>query len=214
MTIAQHLSKTAERYTPAVVAEKAHTLMGGIDLDPASSWLANRAIRAKKYFGTGERNGELVFVDGFYNKWAGRVFLNPPGGRAPKGNPAGTQSNATMWWWRLANAWKSGAVTQAVFVGFTMELLRTAQHVDAPQPMTFPMCVPRDRMCFATPSEVDEFDRPVLGAERVESNDPTHGNVIIYLPPHDGHRHVRVRRTTGAAHMFKRIFEDLGEVRV
>lgn len=183
MSIAQHISKTNERYTPGMVADASHAVMGGIDLDPASSWLANKTIKAKRYYGTGKRNGELVFIDGFRQKWSGRVFLNPPGGRAPGKNPAKTMSQATMWWWRLANAWKNGHVTEAIFVGFTMEIIRTAQSVNAPHPASFPLCFPTERMCFATPSAVDENDWPIVGATRVESEDPTHGNVVVYLPP-------------------------------
>lgn len=212
MVIAQHQNKTNERYTPGDFADAARNVMGGIDLDPASSFLANQTIKAKKYFGTGKRNGKIVFVDGFWQKWRGRVWLNPPGGRAPAKNPAKTMSNATLWWWRLANAWKKGDVTEAIFLGFTLEILRTGQTVDAPHPSRFPLCFPIERICFATPSETDEDDRPTAGAERVESEDPTHGNVLVYLPPRTNARHVSL--AIPKVKLFENEFSKFGDVRV
>ena len=50
--------------------DAAYCVMGGIDLDPASSLIANQIIKANKYF-TAENNG-LV------HPWKGRVWMNPP----------------------------------------------------------------------------------------------------------------------------------------
>lgn len=206
--IAQHMSGTNERYTPGIIADRSRELMGRIDLDPATSWLANEVVGATSCYGV-DKSGRLH--DGFGQKWHGRVFLNPPGGRAPSDNAAKTRSNAALWWWRLANAWKSREIEQAIFVGFTMEILRSAQAVDAPQPMLFPMCIPRKRVCFATPSEVDLNGYPKSGAERVESESPTHANVIIYLPPFSRNGHVS--RSNGSARLFSQLFTSIGMCR-
>jgi len=59
-----------EWYTPSQFIEAARLVMGGIDLDPATSETAQKIIRADDYF-TAETNG-LV------REWHGRVWLNPP----------------------------------------------------------------------------------------------------------------------------------------
>jgi phage N-6-adenine-methyltransferase len=67
-----------ERYTPAEYIEAARLVLGKIDLDPATSEIAQRTVRADTFF-TEKTNG-------LEREWHGRVFLNPPYHRelAPK----------------------------------------------------------------------------------------------------------------------------------
>ncbi len=65
-----HNSGENEWYTPPDYIEAARKVMGGIDLDPASSKIANQTVKAAKYF-TAENNG-------LEKKWKGRVWINPP----------------------------------------------------------------------------------------------------------------------------------------
>lgn len=69
-TIAVKWTGDQESYTPSIYIEAAREVMGSIDLDPASNELAQKTVRAKKYF-TKEDNG----LD---KVWKGNIFLNPP----------------------------------------------------------------------------------------------------------------------------------------
>jgi len=59
-----------EWYTPTECIEAARKVLGGLDLDPASNKIAQRRVRAKRYFTKDD--------DGLTKKWSGRVWLNPP----------------------------------------------------------------------------------------------------------------------------------------
>lgn len=171
--IPQHLSLTQEHFSPQNVVEAARLVMGGIDLDPASCLEANaRHVHAEHWIGLPD--------DGLAVDWRGRVWLNPPGGtftpkRKKKTDPKipitpedaahklryGTDSRACAWWFKLVEEHQSGRVPQAVFLGFTLELMRTAQS-RRPAPLDFSFCVPSERLCFG-------------------GDQPTHANVIVSL---------------------------------
>jgi ParB family chromosome partitioning protein len=151
MTIAQHLSKSNEWYTPENIVEAARFLMGGIDLDPASCLVANRTVKARRIYDAAD--------DGISKPWSGRVFLNPPGGLRDG------ESSMRVWWQSLAERHARGEVSQAFFVAFTLEILRTSQQGTPAQ--RYFRCYPSSRIKF-------------VGA----GTQPTHANVLIWLPPH------------------------------
>ena len=94
-----HVSHNAgdnEWYTPSEYIEAAIAVMGGIDLDPASSAEANKIVKAKRFYSAED--------DGLSKRWKGRVWMNPPYASDLIGKFAG----------KLCESVKSGAVTEAI----------------------------------------------------------------------------------------------------
>jgi ParB family chromosome partitioning protein len=88
-------SDSNEWYTPAPYIEAARRVLGGFDLDPASSAEANAVIQAARYFTEAD--------DGRTQEWKGRIWLNPPYGRIAGSFIA-----------RLADQYDAGNVTAAI----------------------------------------------------------------------------------------------------
>ena len=63
---------SVEYYTPSKYIEAARRVMGSIDLDPASSKLANETVKAKVFY-TKADDGLAYGLD-----WEGNVWMNPP----------------------------------------------------------------------------------------------------------------------------------------
>lgn len=59
-----------EWYTPECYIESARLVMGNIDLDPASSEIANQTVNANLFYSQEE--------DGLSKEWFGNVWMNPP----------------------------------------------------------------------------------------------------------------------------------------
>jgi len=171
MTLAQHLATTNEHYTPGPIIEAARVVLGGIDLDPASCPVANETVRAASIYTKAD--------DGLSRAWPGRVWLNPPGGivrwdgaRWAEHKGGGGESQTLLFWTRLVDEWRHGRTTAAVFLGFTLEIIRLSQRSPLPRVQPIPVphfirCYPRDRIRF--------------GGDGGPA--PTHANVIAYLPP-------------------------------
>ena len=175
--LAQHSSNSSEHYTPPDIVEACRWLMGSIDLDPATSWLANQTIKADTFYE----------VNGLVESWGGNVFLNPPGGDTAKVAPSlkgMSRSYPCIWWSRLVSEWLAGNVKQACFMIFQLNLLQSVQKMeDCPQTFfNFPMVFFRERIRFYYPEDTME-GLPVEGTKVLEGASPPGGSALVYLPP-------------------------------
>ena len=129
-----HVSKNTgqqEWYTPAKHLEAAREVMGEIDLDPASSEIAQVLVKAKRYY--------TIDDDGLTQAWSGRVWLNPP-------FSAGVIEKFVD---KLCASWLREAVTSAILL--TNNASDTAWFQQAFTWATA-MCFPAGRIRFLTPS--------------------------------------------------------------
>jgi ParB family chromosome partitioning protein len=65
-----HNSGENEWYTPPEIIEAARTVLGSIDLDPASTDAANTIVKAEQIYTLGD--------NALAQQWDGRVWMNPP----------------------------------------------------------------------------------------------------------------------------------------
>jgi len=94
--------KELEYYTPLTYIESARLVLDTIDLDPASSPVANETVKAGSIF-TQDDNG-------LNKEWFGSVWLNPPYSKT-KG-----KSNQELWANKLVNEYQSGNVKSGILL--------------------------------------------------------------------------------------------------
>lgn len=141
MSGVKHSAKNPDWGTPRWLAEAAAEVMGGIDLDPASTPEQNETIRAGRIYTKEDQ--------GLAQDWSARsVFLNPPGGKI------GKLSGPAVWWDKLVSHYLREDIDEAIFVAFSIEFLQTGQQVRSFD-FAIAMCVPRSRIRF-----VGEGNRP------------------------------------------------------
>lgn len=129
-----------EWYTPGKYIEMARTVMGAIDVDPASNDYAQNTVKAGKFY-TAETNG----LD---KDWSGNVWMNPP-----YSNPEIQQFVA-----KAIEEYKSGRCTSAIIL--TNNSADTGWHHSLQEACTA-MCITRGRIRFESPTR--ESNSPAMG---------------------------------------------------
>ena len=135
-----------EWYTPPAIVKACRAAMGGIDLDPASHEVANRCVKAKRYF-TAED-------DGLSQPWSGRVFLNPPYSK---------RAGKAEFIAKLAASFDAGTVTAATVV---LSYDFSASWFEPLRGRYAAICLLRGRVQFYKATPGDGHD-PALGTSLV-----------------------------------------------
>lgn len=170
-------SGKVEYYTPEEWVEAARQAMGSIDLDPASSTIANQTVKAARIF--------TVEDDGLAHSWtAENIWMNHPFHRGEKPCPAdrkkcrkkacadrGFHIDAAIpsnddWISHLLSDYQAGEFQQACIITFANTSETWFRKL-----LGFPQCFPHKRVHYRKPNgEVDK--------------NCTKGSVITYLGPH------------------------------
>lgn len=159
---AKHSAKSCEHGTPTVVVELARYVLGSIELDPAStSYWNDHIVRARQFYDR-ER-------DGLKQPWFGNVWLNPPGAD----EDAGTANLVRPFWERLLQFWKSGAVSGALYHGYSLEQLQMLQSS---------VWSPIKCVTLIYSKRLKHLRRPESGGSPEPGTNPTHANFTSLLP--------------------------------
>jgi ParB family chromosome partitioning protein len=139
-----HSSKSVEWFTPARYVEAVRSVLGSIELDPASCALANETVRASRFYSLPD--------DGLRLSWkADALFCNPPYGRT-----AG-ESTAALWANKLRSGYEAGDIGAAIL----LVNASTSTAWFAPL-FAYPVCFPTGRIRFYRPE--GESDSPTIGS--------------------------------------------------
>lgn len=171
MSNIQHSSRSDIWYTPKWLVDLVRKVLPVIDLDPASDDQANKTIKARR----------IITSDSLQVNWCDKpstIYLNPPGGKI------GNKSQTGLFWDKLISVKNQGLLSEAVFMGFSLEHLAVTQASQDPM-CNYTVCIPSKRIHFVNP-------------EGLFSN-PTHSNVIVYIPGQDNNMSV-----------FKDVFRPIG----
>ena len=155
----QHSSRLDAWETPQYIIDMVHEVLGGIDLDPASSHSANERVQA----------GDILTEDqdALNIEWPcddhTSLYINPPGGKV------GRHSKTGLFWQKLMRYRQQGMIKDAIFMFFSIEALQVTQNYECPSAGQFLACVPSKRIKFIDPTNPEKVS-------------PSHSNMIVYVP--------------------------------
>ncbi|MEH2200213.1 hypothetical protein [Nostoc sp.] len=162
MANVQHTMNSQEHYTPLHIIEMAREVLGGINLDPCSSAIANKTVGAEIFY---NEIDEPLSMDWRIppNNEVGTVWCNPPGSRYIR--PSLPMQFFQKLWVEIA----TGNVSHALYLAYSLEQLQQCQHRGFYSMLDFSLCIPRKRIAF-------------LDTYGYEQKSPTHANAIVYIP--------------------------------
>jgi hypothetical protein len=129
-------SESPEWYTPPRIVERVVAALGEIDLDP--SWHPQSPVQARAIYTAND--------DGLAQRWAGRVYLNPPYGR-----------EIDAWVGKLVAEYNEGAVTEAIALLPARVDTEWFRRLDP-----FPRCFVYGRLTFANAENPAPFPSAVV----------------------------------------------------
>lgn len=163
-----------EWITGSDIITAAHTLMDGIDLDPASSDMANTYVCADNYY--------TIKDDGLnYQKWHGSVYLFPPAGSyfwnankekwvKTRGLSPTLSASHSVWWKTMKRKWLDREIKQALFFSNMPDMFLYSQDM-----FDHPVCILKTR-----PTLRQHF----LATDEIKER-TTCCSFVVYLQPQD-----------------------------
>lgn len=128
------LTPMQEMLLPEEVILAARQCLGGFDLAPHASELANSALLARRCIAPQD--------NALLQNWAGRVLLTPPA----------RQPGHSMYLQKLLTSYAADQVSSAVVISNSPEILRLM-----PELLDFPLCIPFRRLRYRWPAANGEL---------------------------------------------------------
>jgi hypothetical protein len=161
-----------EWITPQGLIANAVNVMGGIDLDPASSKFANEYVGADNFFTPSDDPLNSA-------KWFGNVYLFPPSNtyfwhaktmrwKATRGLSKTLTSGMALWWRTLKRKWMQGEVRQAIYFTNQADMIMYCQDI-----FDHPVCIFNSRPFLTRHYFVDD----------AIENKSTGTSLVVYLHP-------------------------------
>ena len=165
-------SEDVELITGYDLTTNAHALLEGIDLDVASSKVANSFVQASSYY-TPTDDGLNA------QEWSDSVYLFPPNGtyfwdkknnrwKQTRASSCTLVSSHAVWFRKLYREWWKGNIKQALYMTNHPDMIRMDQRI-----FDFPICIPK-----SVPKLIKN------SSKGLEKHFKTATSILVYLPPH------------------------------